>query len=132
MVSQTVRDRLQKRLEHQLTPDEPDPEDTLRENSREFLESQLLSVIEPDKVVSILRKMDQAKFSLRGNWKVSNKNWVKLLAELRTRINPYQYSLAQVVLAKVEQLNRLEQYVQSLALLNCLDNNMLGMGKFSS
>ena len=41
MVSQTVRDRLQKRLEHQLTPDEPDPEDTLRENSREFLESQV-------------------------------------------------------------------------------------------
>ena len=74
--------------------------------------------------------MDHAKFALRGNWKVSNKTWVKLLAELCTRLNPYQYSLAQVVLTKVEQLNRLEQYEQSLALLNCLDNNIPGVGKF--
>ena len=51
----------------------------MRENSREFLESQLLCVIEPEKVLSVLRKMDQAKYNVRGNWKVSNKSWLKLI-----------------------------------------------------
>ena len=41
MVPAAKLELLQKRIEHQLTPAEPDPDVAFRENSREFLESQL-------------------------------------------------------------------------------------------
>lgn len=46
------------------------------------------------------------------------------MLEVEQRGLPHQYSMTLVILAKVEQLNRQEQYENSLALLNCLRDQL--------
>ena len=48
-----------------MTPREPDPDEAYRENSREFLESHLLSEIDPQQIIKTLQAMDRAHFRIR-------------------------------------------------------------------
>ena len=63
MVPLSKRESLQKRIENQLTPAEPDPDEPMAENSKQLLESQLLSEVDPGNLIQIIQKMERKRWS---------------------------------------------------------------------
>ena len=115
MVSLSKRESLQKRIEKQLTPAEPDPDEPMAENSKQLLESQLLSEVDPGNLIQIIQKMERNHFPIRGKWRIGNSTWEKAMRGCaRLKNSSFHYSLTLVFLSKVEQLNSLDQIDHSV------------------
>ena len=66
-MSNNDREKLQIRVEYELTPAEPDPE--FRDsNSKEYLESQLMSEIDPVRIKRLVEKIRRGNEKPRGMW----------------------------------------------------------------
>ena len=115
MVPLSKRESLQKRIENQLTPAEPDPDEPMAENSKQLLESQLLSEVDPGNLIQIIQKMERNHFPIRGKWRIGNSTWEKAMRGCaRLKNSSFHYSLTLVFLSKVEQLNSLDQIDHSV------------------
>ena len=69
-------------------PAEPDPDEPMAENSKQLLESQLLSEVDPGNLIQIIQKMERNHFPIRGKWRIGNSTWEKdrglIVRDLRT------------------------------------------------
>ena len=117
LLPEDSRNRLQSRVEYELTPAEPDPE-TGDSSSPESLESHLMSEVDPDRIMNLIEKMRRKNQKPRGQWKV------RPLPSLNTNslrnLPPHLGDLVLVILSKVEQLTRIEELDKALELLTFL------------
>ena len=49
----------------------------MAENSKQLLESQLLSEVDPGNLIQIIQKMERNHFPIRGKWRIGNSTWEK-------------------------------------------------------
>ena len=72
--------------------------------------------IDPIQIDKILQKMDRNQYPIRGNWRITNSAWLEALRPAKSSTFPQQAIV--VKLAKVEQLNRLDQVESAVRLLD--------------